>query len=361
MSIILFIAILVVLIIVHELGHFIAAKRAGIRVDEFGLGYPPRAWGVKKGETTYSLNWLPFGGFVKIFGEDPDDESLAGPDKRRSMSHKPRYVQALVLAAGIIFNVLFAWVLVSAGYMTGLPSSVESGDNVRDAKLMVIGTVPGSPAEAAGLKPGDLVVGLRAGDAAAADLSPKGVQDFIRANEDETITILRERDGVRDEVSAAPVEGLVPEQKAVGFSMDLVGMLKLPPHEALLEGAKTTWGMTQAIVVGIAMLIGGAFSGAADLSQVTGPVGIAGMVGDAQELGFAYILTFTAFISLNLAVINLVPFPALDGGRILFVLIEAIRRRPLSPRVANTANAIGFVLLLALMAVVTVNDIVRLF
>jgi regulator of sigma E protease len=128
----------------------------------------------------------------------------------------------------------------------------------------------------------------------------------------------------------------------------------------LVEGAKTTWRLTEATVVGLGSFIASSFQGESDLSQVTGPVGIVGLVGDASQLGFIYLLSFTAFISINLAIINLIPFPALDGGRILFVIIESIIRRPIAPKIANTLNAIGFLLLIGLMLVVTANDILRL-
>ena len=126
MSIIIFLIVLVVLILVHELGHFLVAKACGIRVDEFGLGFPPRIASVKYGETVYSLNWIPFGGFVKIFGENPDDDSISGPESPRSMVNKPKWQQVLVLIAGISFNVIFAWILISVGFMSGLPTPISA-------------------------------------------------------------------------------------------------------------------------------------------------------------------------------------------------------------------------------------------
>jgi regulator of sigma E protease len=359
MTILLFAVILIVLIVVHELGHFILAKRAGIRVDEFGLGYPPRIYGWKRGETLYSLNLLPFGGFVRIFGEDYEGQD--GNDSSRHFTSKPRYVQAAVLAAGICANALFAWLLISVGYMTGLPSSVGTTlGTVENPELLLVGVLDSSPASEAGLQVGDELISVRT-DVDEAVATPEGVSEFIKAHQEQTLLISYERGGEIRETVVMPRVGIVEGQRAIGVSMDMVGMLRLAPHQALVQGARSTWNMLIAIVEGIWSLLRSAFMGEGSLSQVTGPIGIAGMVGDASMLGFAYVLTFTAFISLNLAVINLIPFPALDGGRILFVLVETLRRKTLSPAFARTANVIGFILLLGLMAVVTFNDVLRFF
>src|SRR3989344_8213018 len=161
MVVILFLIVLAILIFVHELGHFLAAKSAGIRVDEFGLGFPPRAvaWRPKGSETTYSLNWIPFGGFVKIFGEDPEEAAVAGLDEKRSLTRKNRWIQVAVLAAGVTFNVLFAWVLISTGFLKGLPTSVAYDESglVEEPALTVIGVAPASPAEQAGIVGGGII------------------------------------------------------------------------------------------------------------------------------------------------------------------------------------------------------------
>ncbi len=157
MSVVLFIVILFVLVLVHELGHFVVAKKFGVRVDEFGFGYPPRAARLfKKGETEYTLNWLPFGGFVKIFGEDPNDESANGPDSSRALVNKPRYQQALVLVAGVVCNWILAWILLSVGFMSGLPAAISSDSSkdqhIQDVSFRITQVVKGSPADTAGIK-----------------------------------------------------------------------------------------------------------------------------------------------------------------------------------------------------------------
>ncbi len=366
MSIIIFLIVLAALVFVHELGHFLAAKKAGIRVDEFGLGFPPRLIGKKIGETLYSLNLIPFGGFVKIFGENPDDESLKGPDSSRSFVHKPKYIQALVLAAGILFNFIFAWILVTLSFMIGVAASSEDypqyTSRIQHESVMITSLSPKSPALEAGLKPGDRIKEITVGSSKVTEdhLSVESVQNIIAASEGKEIALTVYRGQATSVVKTHAVNTIVPGKYAIGISMDKVGILSLPIHRALWEGGKLTLHMIAAVATGIGQFVYDAVVGRADFSSVSGPVGIVGLVGDATRLGFTYLLMFTAVISINLGVINLVPFPALDGGRILFVIIESIRRKAIDPKIANTVNSVGFILLILLMVIVTYKDIVRL-
>ncbi len=364
MTVILFLIILAVLVLVHELGHFLVAKAAGIRVDEFGLGFPPRLFGKKIGETVYSINLVPFGGFVKIFGENPDEESIAGPDAARSFVNKNRAIQAGVLVAGVTCNILFAWLLLSAGFVSGLPVSAQEpheGLSIENVQLTVTNVLPGSPAQKVGLKAGDVIVSLKTGQETIANPNPLAVQQFIEKHQDEELTLLYSRGTKSGEVKVSPKEDPELNRKTIGIAMDEVGIVKFPLGQALIKGAATTIGIAKAITVGFFNFISQIFHGEAKLSDISGPVGIAHMVGDARELGLMYLLTFTAFISINLAVLNLMPFPALDGGRLLFVAIEAVVRRRINAKVANMVNAVGFALLILLMVVVTYRDIVKMF
>jgi regulator of sigma E protease len=368
-SIIIFLIILAALVLVHEFGHFIVAKKSGIRVDEFGLGFPPKIWAKKFGETTYTLNSIPFGGFVKIFGENPDDESINGTDSKRSFVNKPKYIQIAVLAAGVVFNVVFAWILISIGFSSGILASVADyqayNSSISDVHVAVIAVNKNTPADAAGIKVGDAIVSLTT-QKTKAELKDKSVsvtaiQAFIASHAQEDLIVHLKRGNELVDKTVTPKEGIVPGRVAIGIAMDDVGMLKLPFHLALYEGGKFTGHLVVGVTKGLMQFIGNVFKGKADLSSVSGPVGIIGLVGDATKLGFTYLLSFTALISINLAVINLMPFPALDGGRILFVIIEAIIRRPIAPKIANRVNAIGFTLLLILMLVITFKDIWNLF
>ncbi len=366
MTVIIFIIALAVLVFVHELGHFLVAKASGIRVDEFGLGFPPKIAGFKRGETTYTLNAIPFGGFVKIFGEDPNEESIKGPDSSRSFVNKPKWIQALVLVAGISFNIIFAWLLVSIAFMIGTlaPRDYVPGAQLTNVVTTITSISSGSPAEKAQLMSGDKFVELKSGKDDLTDITADNVKLFISDHKNQKVDITLKRANDTKTIEIVPVIGVIPdspEKAGIGIGLDDIGLLRLSFFKSFGEGARLTWYLTKSTAVGLKDFIAQIFVGKANFSQVTGPVGIAGLVGDAVKQGFSSLLLFVAFISINLAVINLIPFPALDGGRLLFVLIEKIKGSAINPKVANTMNAIGFGLLLLLMLVVTFHDIFKLF
>lgn len=347
-TLILFVVVLAVLIFVHELGHFLAARACGIRVDEFAIGFGPKLWSTTRGETKYALNAIPFGGYVKIFGENPDDDSIKGPDSARSFVNKPRWQQAIVLVAGVVFNFIFAAILFIISFTIGVTAPVDNysqyGDRLTDRHIAITSVQPGSPADAAGLKPGDRITGYT---------SVEEVQNAVNASQDKGIEIAGKNVVAR--------EGIIEGKYGIGIAMEYLGKIQLPVHLAVYEGVKFTFQITIRIAEELWGLIVGLFNGSSNAGAVAGPVGIAGYIRDAAELGLTALLTFTALISINLGVLNLVPFPALDGGRLLFVLIESIIRRPIKPAIANTANAVGFSLLILLMVVVTYKDIVKIF
>ncbi len=365
MSIIIFLIVLAILVLVHEFGHFIVAKMSGIRVDEFGLGFPPKIFGKKFGSTLYTLNAIPFGGFVKIYGEDSHGEEIKPEDRATSFVYKPKYIQAAVLIAGVTFNIIFAWLILSLGFMIGFPSSVGeiNSGKITNVKLLVTDVMAGSPSLLAGLEVGDEIRAVSGGTASvtAPQLTAEKVRSVIESSP-EKVSITYKRGSLAEKtVDIVPSTELVPGKKIIGIGMDNIGMLKLPIHKALWEGAKTTWILARETTKGLAKFFWDIFSFQSDFSQVSGPIGIAGAVGDAKTLGFVYLLSLISLISINLAIINLLPFPALDGGRLLFVLIEAIIRRPISPVFVRRANVIGFSFLIILMVVVTAHDIFKLF
>lgn len=366
MSVIIFLIILAVLIFVHELGHFIVAKKSGIRVDEFGLGFPPKIYSKKIGETLYTLNTIPFGGFVKIFGEDAHIETISDAEKSGSFYYKPKWIKASVLAAGVVFNIIFAWFLISWGLMLGLPAPAghSSFGEVRDLKTIVTEILPDSPADKGGLLPGDYILSVSSGKIVllGGTLTPENVQQTISQSKGQSIELTYKRGSAEPkDISLIPDVDIIPGKKAVGIAMDSVGILKLPVHLAVLEGARITYLLLKTTTVGLLGFLGDVITFKSDFSQISGPVGIASVVSEAKNLGFVYLLSLVALISINLAVINLFPFPALDGGRLFFLLIEAIINRPIPGAFVRYANVVGFGLLILLMIVVTSHDILKLF
>jgi len=363
MDILIFFVVLLVIILVHEFGHFIVAKKSGIRVDEFGFGFPPKLFGKKIGETEYTFNLLPIGGFVKIFGESPDKESISGPDSERSFVNKPKYIQAAVLAAGVMFNFLLACLIFITIYVVGAPYSTDNipkGGVVENPHLTITGIETGAPAQLAGLNPGDVPLSLKSGGDILENPTDVGIQQFVAEHSQDEIIFAYRRGNTESFVSVIPIENEELGRPAIGIAMGEVGTLKLPFHRAILEGIKRTVILTGEVSLGLFELFKGLLSGNADFESVSGPVGIVNIVGDAAQIGIMSVMILTALISINLAIINLLPLPALDGGRLFFLLIEAITKKTIKPEIANAVNSIGFFLLLLLMAVVTYKDIVKL-
>ena len=316
------------LVISHEFGHFIVAKKNNIRVDEFSFGFPPKLFGIKKGETAYNFNLLPLGGYVKIYGENPDEESINGKDKTRSIANKPWYVQAGVLVAGVVMNFLVAWLLLSICLMSGLPSStsdIPAGSNIVNPELTITGVEKGTPADIAGLQTGDTISHLSNQNDSTDVVSIASLTYFIRNHPNDSITATVTDHGQTKEIKITPTQATPGADPTIGISIDMIGTLKFSPAQAVWRSLKLSGSLFVGTAVGFYTLIHDSILGHANISSLTGPIGIVGVVGDAAKFGLVYLLSFTALISINLAVINLIPFPALDGGRLLFLLIERLK------------------------------------
>ena len=354
-TLLIFLIVIAALVLSHEFGHFIVAKWKGMRVDEFGFGFPPRIFGKQYGETTYTLNLLPFGGFVKIWGED-DAEGGTDPCNFAARSAWDRF---LVLVAGVFMNVVLAYLLFTVGHIIGVPSVVDAGEGARDAVVRVVDVVPGSPA-AAGMVPGDAILTLQAGSEKLSIAEIEEVQEFVKTHAGEEVRVGLERGGkqvyllvvLRSEAPAG--EGLL------GIAMAKVGIIKTPWYRAPWEGLRTTISTTKFVAVGLVSFFANIFS-VDVVNSVAGPIGIAQVAGEASALGFVYLLQLVAVLSVNLAILNILPIPALDGGRVLFLIIEKVRGKPVSLHVSQFAHTVGFIVLILLMLVVTYFDITRIF
>ena len=345
-TIIAFLAVLVLLIIAHEVGHFASAKAFGIKVEEFGLGFPPKLFGIKRGETLYSLNAIPLGGFTKMAGEED-------PKIRRSFAGKGIGTRLIVLSAGSIMNLLLPIVLFSVAFM--IPHDVV----IEPTVVKTIST--GSPAAVAGIEAGDTL--LRVNGQPINNFSE--LQRSIQLNLGKEITILVEHsDSTREEVQLIPRWKPPQGEGAIGIERDiefaLANRTTLSRHEpfwkAIPMGASECVEVFVLIKNEVLKWVTGATT-----PQLTGPVGIAQITGEAAKAGVSPLLEFTGFISINLAIINLLPLPALDGGRIAFVLLEWVRRgKRVSPKTEGLVHLIGFAMLMALILVITYQDIIRI-
>lgn len=357
------IVILVVLIVGHELGHFIVAKLMGVRVVEFGLGYPPRAFKIGRwGGTEYTINWLPFGGFVRLYGDELEHEEAPATKKWQSLASAPLYAQALILIAGIIMNIILGWALFTLGFMQGLPTSVAEG--TPGAHLVVNGVLPNSPAEVAGMTTGDEIIKMTADDGTAAEhMTPSSVIAFVEAHGGKKIMVTYDRGGTTEMATIIPAHAVLTEtagRPALGVALALVSETHVSVMGAIIAGFYRTIDILTQVTVGIFQLIADAVRGHLDLTSVIGPVGLVGVVGTAAGYGWGQILGIAAFISINLAVINLIPIPAFDGGRLLFVGLEGLFRRRIPSIVAQSFNLAGFGLIIILMILVTYHDIAHL-
>lgn len=342
-----------ILILGHEAGHFAAAKIFGMRVDEFGFGFPPRLWAWRpfdkatgaEGETVYSVNALPFGGFVKIAGENPAETldlgtsgQISDPEKRRYFSFQPAWRRSTVILAGVTFNFIFAWLIFTAIFAFGSEPS-----------LIVSQVQSDSPAAAAGLRPGDVILGF------------ENTEEFIahvHANRGREITVEVSRAGEAMQFELTPRAAIGPNEGPIGIAFQGFVGRSLP--QAAWDGLRFSWEMAKLIVTAFGSLIASIFTQATVPSDVVGIVGVFPLAQEVGRAGFVNVVWLVAIISLNLAVINLLPLPALDGGRLVLILLEKIKGSPLPRRVETWINATGFALLLLLMILITFKDIVQL-
>jgi len=358
-TIVVFILILSVLVLVHELGHFFVAKKLKIKVEEFGFGLPPRALSFKRGETIYSINWLPIGGFCRLYGED---EAGSGSvkvktseakikDSHRAFFSRPAWQRAAVSVAGVVMNFLLAVVLIS--YLFSAVGVPVSGN-----KVVVADIVKNSPAAKAGLKINDVFVSIDKTKISGAEQ----LVSITKKHLGEPISVQLTRNGKAKTIDVTPRKIYPANEGPMGVSISQnYEVVKYPWYKAPFlgtwEALKESWLIASGLGVALYQLL---FFGVAP-KGVAGPVGIAQLTGQFVQIGPYAVMSFVSLLSLNLAILNILPFPALDGGRLFFIVLEVVFRRKVNQKFEAYAHAIGMAILLALIALITIHDLVRYF
>lgn len=373
-TIVLFLLILGIIVFFHELGHFIMAKLYDVKVEEFALGFPPKIFGFKKGETEYKLNWVPLGGYCKITGEDGEEKN-----NPRSFGSKSIFQRFQIISAGVLMNFFLAFVIFSIIFMVGFPqditgknlSIIKSGENsqpvsivmqeegaknVSAVKVQISEVIENSPAAIIGLEVGDTIA--KANDVNIDNI--ESLQNYTKENLGRPIILSITRGNESFEKEIIPRENYPENEGAMGVSLVRTAVVSYSPLEAVKRGYEYTVHLTLFIIMAFASIIWGLVTTGKTAAEISGPVGIAAMTQQAAAMGVMTVLNFIALISVNLAIINALPLPALDGGRMLFLVVEKIKGSPLNQVWEAKANNFGFMLLMALMVLVTFRDVVKL-
>lgn len=354
LTILVFIVILGLLVFVHELGHFVMAKRAGMHVQEFGFGFPPRLFGIRRGETMYSINWIPLGGFVKIAGEEGHS------DDPRAFANKSFGQRLATLLAGVTMNFILGWFLIFLGFVAlGAPTDLQDNPyltnaRIRSQELGVVAVQAGSPAEAAGFRVGDVILSV---DGKKFDDIPTLV-DYTRSRAGSPVNYEIKRGAQVFSKQVIPRTNPPAGEGPVGFAPAKIGIVTYPFLTALKLSLLAFLNKAAVIFIAFGQLITNLVSTGHLIGGLSGPVGIAVLTRDFTQLGIIYLVQFAATLSINLGVINGFPFPALDGGRVLFLFVERIRGKK-SIKWEQIANMVGFALLMLLMVVITFRDVGR--
>ena len=348
-SILVFLVVLSVLVLVHELGHFLVARKSGVLVEEFGFGIPPRIFAVQVGETLYSLNLLPFGGFVKLHGEN-SEEGVSYPN--RAFLNKSKKVRSLILVAGVLMNFILAILAFAVVYsFSGIPRDT--------GQVKVVEVTSGSPAQVSGIIVGD-IVSLVDGKAVT---QVSEFVELVEAKKGSRVSVEIKRNGEGKKLTLTPRESPPEGEGPLGVTITATEIYYPPvlvrPFIGIYYGFKEAlfWGGT--IATGLVKIITDLFAGQAP-KDLAGPVGIFAITSEAAKLGTISLINFVGILSVNLAILNIVPFPALDGGRLLFVFIEGILGRKVVPRVESIIHTIGMIILILLILAITARDIQRL-
>jgi len=359
-TILLFIGILVIVVIGHEFGHFIVAKWNGVKVEEFGFGLPPKIWGFKpkNSETEYNINALPIGGYVKLLGEEGDSK-----DNPRSFASKKPWQRIAILSAGVIMNIIIAVIAFTIVGMMGTQTVIDESEinsgKFSNITTMITTVAENSPADQADLRLGDEIQSI----AGTKVMTTQDVSNIIKENLGKKVEIVVKRGDQTLNKTIEPRENPPAGQGAIGITQELTGFMRLSFFEALQTAFVKIYIIITTTVYVLAQMIMSIFTKAPLPAEadVTGPIGLVQVVGEVRDLGLDYIITFIGLISTSLALFNILPIPALDGGRIVFVIIEWIKKSPVSQSLENKFHIVGYSVLMLLTLLVTLRDIIKLF
>ena len=366
---------LIALMIIHEFGHFIIAKKFGVKVEEFGIGYPPRIFGKKFGETVYSVNLIPLGAFVKIYGEDGTDACEAGSagspvygvDDYRSFSNLAIWKRILICLGGVIAFWIAAIIIFSV--LFGIGASVPVGDNdvngatVVNIKIMAV--EKNSPADAAGIKVGDEIVGFKTSLLTGIKINKiSDFQNFVKDSNGKSVNLTINRQGQNTDFILTPRVSPPAGQGAVGVQLERMATIieKVTWYQAPIQGIIFTGNVTLKSLQGIFDVFANLFKGKGVPSgaELAGPIGITIFLANAASYGAGFFLYFIGSISVLVAIFNLFPIPALDGGKLVFLVIEKIMKKPVPVKWEQAITAIFFFLLISMSIFVTIKfDIPR--
>lgn len=356
LTLIVFLIILGLLVIVHEFGHFVVAKKTGVKVLEFAIGFPPRLFAKKRGETTYSINAVPLGGYVKMLGELEHSA-----DKRAFENQKPG-VRFWISISGVIMNLILAWVLLTIGFAVGMAPLVSSPESIPGEKVkqevMIADVLAGSPAEKAGLKSKDIVLKINDGSQDTVIASSVELTSYDLAHRGQSVSLSIKRD---DQVLVSNILLNNTETEQLGVALIDNTIVRVVWYQAPVVALRETVEVVKLTGQFLGSFFVNLFSHGKVAEGVGGPVAIYTYTGLAVSAGIMVLLQFVALLSINLALVNILPFPALDGGRIVFIILEKIyRKKVVRENIENIIHTVGFALLILLMLAVTYKDIIKL-
>ena len=349
---------LIGLIVLHELGHFVLAKKFGIKVEEFGIGYPPRLIGKKIGETIYSINLLPFGAFVRFPGE------IGKVEDDRSFSKQPVWKRALVAFGGVLSFWIISAILFSIVMGIGAPTAIsdEENANLIEPKVQIAAVAFNSPAQVAGIKPGDTIIKVKSQKSKVKSIDKvKEVQEFTEVNKGEEVTLTIQRGKEVFYVKLVPRVSPPTGEGAMGVALVRTAIKSYPWWISPWQGILTTVNLTGAIIQGYGQAIQNVISGKPSGVELMGPVGVVHLFTQVSQLGVNYFLQFIGMIAIYIALFNILPIPAVDGGKLLFLGIEFARKKPVNEKTEQNVTALCFSLLIILMIFITIKDITKLF